>query len=73
MCSFWDGGRSALWEEKLKLRPRFAGNAATMWGTSSEDLALQRCVLRATAMSHALKQLPAPGVSSATDFSGWDV
>ena len=53
---FWDGGRSALWEEKLKLRPRFAGNAATMWGTSSEELALQRCVLRATAVAYALKQ-----------------
>lgn len=33
----------ALWEEKLALRPTFAGNAATAWGTVSEDTALQRC------------------------------
>lgn len=31
-----------LWEEKLGLRERFSGNAATEWGTSREDEALQR-------------------------------
>ncbi len=30
-----------LWEEKLGLRPKFAGNAATQWGTRREPEALQ--------------------------------
>ncbi|KAK9817240.1 hypothetical protein WJX72_011650 [[Myrmecia] bisecta] len=37
---FWDEGRVSLWEEKLGLKPAFAGNAATEWGTNSEELAL---------------------------------
>ncbi len=36
------GGRQALWEEKLGLAPKFAGNAATRWGTRQEADALLR-------------------------------
>ena len=36
------GGRQALWEEKLGLAPKFAGNAATQWGTRQEADALLR-------------------------------
>ena len=50
-CRFWPEGRVALWEEKLALRPGFAGNAATAWGTVSEDTALQRCALADTSLS----------------------
>ena len=32
----------ALWEEKLALRPGFAGNEATDWGTTQEASALTR-------------------------------
>ena len=40
---FWRTGREQLWEEKLGLVERFAGNAATNWGTVSEAKALARC------------------------------
>ena len=40
---FWQTGREQLWEEKLGLVERFAGNAATNWGTVSESKALARC------------------------------
>ena len=33
-----------MWEEKLGLREKFAGNEATKWGTVSEDQALARYV-----------------------------
>ena len=36
------GGRQALWKEKLGLAPKFAGNAATQWGTRREADALLR-------------------------------
>ncbi|KAL0042026.1 hypothetical protein WJX77_001122 [Trebouxia sp. C0004] len=38
----FSGGRQALWEEKLGLAPKFAGNAATQWGTRQEADALLR-------------------------------
>lgn len=38
----FSGGRQALWEEKLGLAPKFAGNAATRWGTRQEANALLR-------------------------------
>lgn len=41
----FDGRRETLWAEKLGLVPRFAGNAATQWGTNREALALGRYVL----------------------------
>lgn len=41
-CRMFSGGREALWEEKLGLAPKFAGNAATAWGTSREADALLR-------------------------------
>ena len=41
-CRFWPEGRVALWEEKLALRPGFAGNEATDWGTRQEASALTR-------------------------------
>ena len=44
LCRFWQAGREQLWEEKLGLVERFAGNAATNWGTVSETKALARCV-----------------------------
>lgn len=37
-------GRERLWKEKLGLIPRFAGNAATRWGTNQEEIALARSV-----------------------------
>ena len=43
LCRFWQTGREQLWEEKLGLVERFAGNAATNWGTVSETKALARC------------------------------
>ena len=39
------GGREALWEEKLGLAPKFAGNAATQWGTGREAEALLRLAI----------------------------
>eukprot|EP00951_Prasinocladus_malaysianus_P032770 scaffold320593_cov21-Prasinocladus_malaysianus.AAC.1 len=36
----WENGRVELWEEKLRLRPPFTGNAATAWGTGKEATAL---------------------------------
>ncbi len=44
------GGRQALWEEKLGLAPKFAGNAATRWGTRQEADALLR---QAATQAHA--------------------
>ena len=41
-CRFWSGGRVRLWEEKLGLAEKFAGNAATEWGTNLESEALDR-------------------------------
>ncbi|KAL3163183.1 hypothetical protein ABBQ32_009589 [Trebouxia sp. C0010 RCD-2024] len=38
----FSGGRETLWAEKLGLVPRFAGNAATRWGTRQEEEALAR-------------------------------
>lgn len=38
---FFRGSRTELWEEKVGLRPKFAGNAATQWGTRREPEALQ--------------------------------
>lgn len=38
----FSGGRETLWAEKLGLVPRFAGNAATRWGTKQEEEALAR-------------------------------
>ncbi|KAK9840347.1 hypothetical protein WJX74_007980 [Apatococcus lobatus] len=37
---FWPDGRESLWEEKLGLREKFKGNAATAWGTKREAPAL---------------------------------
>ncbi len=45
---FWRTGREQLWEEKLGLVERFAGNAATNWGTVSEAKALARCAAAST-------------------------
>lgn len=42
LCSFWPGGRAKLWEEKLGLAEKFAGNSATVWGTNVEPEALER-------------------------------
>ena len=41
-CRMFPAGRQALWEEKLGLAPKFAGNAATRWGTRQEADALLR-------------------------------
>lgn len=41
-CRLFEGGRKTLWAEKLGLVPKFAGNAATQWGTGREAIALQR-------------------------------
>ena len=43
MRRFWQRGREQLWEEKLGVVERFRGNAATEWGTVSEEKALARC------------------------------
>ena len=40
---FFPTGRHDVWEEKLGLKPKFAGNAATAWGTRQEPHALQQC------------------------------
>lgn len=37
---FFSGGRATLWEEKIGLREKFAGNAATQWGQRREPDAL---------------------------------
>lgn len=42
----FSGGRERLWQEKLGLVPRFAGNAATSWGTNQENEALARSALK---------------------------
>ncbi|KAK9863175.1 hypothetical protein WJX84_006084 [Apatococcus fuscideae] len=39
---FWPEGRESLWEEKLGLKEKFKGNAATAWGTRRESSALGR-------------------------------
>lgn len=39
---WFDSGRQNLWEEKLELRPKFAGNEATQWGNQKEQLALEQ-------------------------------
>ena len=41
-CRFWPNGRETLWEEKLGLREKFKGNAATVWGNRRESSALGR-------------------------------
>lgn len=43
-CRMFFGGRETLWKEKLGLVPKFAGNAATQWGTRQESEALLRCI-----------------------------
>ena len=42
LCSFFNDGRTELWEEKIGMRPKFAGNEATEWGTVTEEPALER-------------------------------
>ena len=49
-CRMFPAGRQALWEEKLGLAPKFAGNAATRWGTRQEADALLR---QGAAQAHA--------------------
>lgn len=44
-------GRERLWMEKLGLIPRFAGNAATRWGTNQEQQALVRSASRDLTLS----------------------
>ncbi|KAJ7297013.1 hypothetical protein O6H91_Y085400 [Diphasiastrum complanatum] len=39
---FWKGRRVNLWEEKVGLRAAFAGNPATLWGTTQESSAVNR-------------------------------
>lgn len=39
---FWSGRRAEVWEEKLGIREKFAGNEATEWGTLREEEALCR-------------------------------
>lgn len=48
-------GRAQIWEEKLGLRQKFSGNAATDWGTVSEDPALQ---MYTTLTGHDVRLLP---------------
>lgn len=45
VCRMFSGGRETLWAEKLGLVPRFAGNAATRWGTRQEEEALARSAM----------------------------
>ena len=42
LCSFFNDGRTELWEEKIGMRPKFAGNEATEWGIVTEEPALER-------------------------------
>ena len=49
-------GREKLWKEKLGLIPRFAGNAATRWGTNQEEQALVRSASRKSLLMRLCKQ-----------------
>ncbi len=52
------GGRQALWEEKLGLAPKFAGNAATRWGTRQEaDALLRQAATHAHAQMYCMHNL----------------
>ncbi|CAM6107507.1 unnamed protein product [Calypogeia fissa] len=39
---FWGARRVELWEEKIGIREPFAGNAATVWGSSAEANAIEK-------------------------------
>ena len=69
-CSMFPEGRERLWKEKLGLIPRFAGNAATRWGTNQEEVALARSVSESS--QHIL--CPAPFTRrSACCFQQYDL